>query len=628
MGRFVRGVAWVTGVYFYFLIFAQFAFLELLQAQGVDADAVKKVMGPMALGGILGSFLVILLLKRYAWHDVMRWAASVCAVVALLSMAGEGGVSIGLAGYAVIAFGIGGALGCLTVLLASNLLEIFSSRMLAVCGTAAGTGLAYMICNFPVVFQAPPLYQAIASTLVMLGLVGVSFLFPFLKGEGGEVDAAQKEGGSFSDLRIFTAGVVVFTMLVWLDSAAFYIIQHNREIKLATWGEPMLWRNATVHFFVALLAGWMVLRGHLKLALLSALALLSGAGLMATHDGLRVLAGQLYPAGVSLYSVALVLYPAVWLGKLGSEKRAAILFAVAGWGGSALGIGMAQDLNEVPAMFVGVAMGVIALALSFSVWKNRKREILISGAVLAVTGGVYVAFSSSPLTEQAQMSQVDQGRQVYINEGCIHCHSKYVRPGSRDELLWGPVRDLEKVRQEQPVLIGNRRQGPDLMQVGLRRSKGWLKQHFIDPQSLEPKSCMPKYAYLFEDERGEALVAYLSSYDSKDMGTRVMTTQQWKMPEGVASSQHGSELFAEHCVACHGSEGRGDGALASLWQRPPADLRSGPFPFTSAGEVNSGLSRVIKFGIPGMDMPGHETLSNSDLKALTDYVLMLRSRSF
>jgi len=612
----LKGMVWVTGVYFYFLIFAQFAFLELLTAQGLDADAVKKVMGPMALGGILGSFSVIWLHRRYAWHALMRVAACACAVLALVAAAGG---AIGLEGYAGVAFGIGGALGWLTVLLASHLLDIFGGRWQAVMATAVSTGTAYMNCNLPEVFQASPAYQAVAGALVM----GVLVFVPL---RGGMVsNDAKNDNPPEGSLRFFVAGVVVFTMLVWLDSAAFYIIQHNREMKMATWGESMLWRNAAVHLVVAVLAGWLILRGWLLGALVAALVLLGCAGLMATHDGLRILAGQLYPAGVSLYSVALVLYPAVWLGKKGAVRRAAVLFAVAGWVGSALGIGMAQDLNGVPLAFVGVAVVVIGLAMSFSVWKNRAREIVICSFVLVLTAGVYGVFSPQKEKELVRVSLIDQGRQVYINEGCIHCHSKYVRPGSRDELFWGPVRELKKVRKEQPVLIGNRRQGPDLMQVGLRRSKGWLKQHFIDPQSLEPKSSMPKYAYLFEDDRGDALVAYLSVYDSEDMGKRVMANQKWKVPDGEASSGRGAGLFAGHCAACHGSEGKGDGKLASLWPRRPANLVKGPFPFTPAGEVNNGLSRVIKFGILGMDMPGHETLSDSDLKALTDYVLELRA---
>jgi mono/diheme cytochrome c family protein len=34
----------------------------------------------------------------------------------------------------------------------------------------------------------------------------------------------------------------------------------------------------------------------------------------------------------------------------------------------------------------------------------------------------------------------------------------------------------------------------------------------------------------------------------------------------------GAALYARHCAACHGAEGRGDGPVASALTRPPTDL--------------------------------------------------------
>jgi cytochrome c oxidase cbb3-type subunit 2 len=108
------------------------------------------------------------------------------------------------------------------------------------------------------------------------------------------------------------------------------------------------------------------------------------------------------------------------------------------------------------------------------------------------------------------------GRSVYIAEGCIHCHSQYVRPIEKDRALWGPETSVERAMAQEPVLIGNRRQGPDLANVALRRPREWNRLHLIDPQSLMPGSRMPAYRYLFEpnNERGEALLVYLASLKS------------------------------------------------------------------------------------------------------------------
>jgi cytochrome c oxidase cbb3-type subunit 2 len=105
------------------------------------------------------------------------------------------------------------------------------------------------------------------------------------------------------------------------------------------------------------------------------------------------------------------------------------------------------------------------------------------------------------------------GREVYIAEGCIHCHSQYVRPGTVDAERWGEARDPEFSRAQSPALIGNRRQGPDLMNVGLRLPRDWHRMHLRNPRSVSPTSIMPAYPHLFADgdPRGEALLDYLES---------------------------------------------------------------------------------------------------------------------
>ena len=66
---------WVVGVYFYFLIFAQFSFLEILKSRDFGPDSLKLVMGMMALGGIAGSVLVLPLGKMFSWRAIMRAVA-------------------------------------------------------------------------------------------------------------------------------------------------------------------------------------------------------------------------------------------------------------------------------------------------------------------------------------------------------------------------------------------------------------------------------------------------------------------------------------------------------------------------------------------------------------------------
>ncbi len=109
---------------------------------------------------------------------------------------------------------------------------------------------------------------------------------------------------------------------------------------------------------------------------------------------------------------------------------------------------------------------------------------------------------------------IQRGREVYIAEGCIHCHSQYVRPGTRDEDWWGPAGSLPEMERQHPPLFGNRRQGPDLQNVGARRGEDWLRLQLQSPRVVMPGSRMPAYAHLFgtgSASRGDALVAYLLS---------------------------------------------------------------------------------------------------------------------
>ena len=95
------------------------------------------------------------------------------------------------------------------------------------------------------------------------------------------------------------------------------------------------------------------------------------------------------------------------------------------------------------------------------------REIALT---ILVAIAAFCVYRLIPSERRSAQSQIERGRQVYIAEGCISCHSQYVRPNSSDVLMWGPAETIEELRQQTPPLIGNRHQGPDLSEVGGRRS--------------------------------------------------------------------------------------------------------------------------------------------------------------
>lgn len=95
-----------------------------------------------------------------------------------------------------------------------------------------------------------------------------------------------------------------------------------------------------------------------------------------------------------------------------------------------------------------------------------------------------------------------KGRQVYIQNGCIYCHTQQVRDtnftqdvakgmGSRPSVPADYVYDS-------PHLLGTMRTGPDLFNVGSRLpDKQWHLLHLYQPRSLVPWSIMPSFPFLF-----------------------------------------------------------------------------------------------------------------------------------
>lgn len=591
----LRAAVAVAAVYGFFLIFAQFSFVELLRAGGASLAMEKTALGIMAAAGIAGGFLA-------AWRGVtpvmVRIALGAAALTSALAPFANA-----MPGALVVAAATGAALGVATVGL--------SALAPAWCGVAwvgFGTGLGYACCNFPVVFQQSPAGQAwIGAGFAVVGMLAVP------SGMEWRVMETRKVFPLWGALAMFTA-------LVWLDSAAFFIIQHSEDLKSGTWGEPLLWRNAAVHLVLACVAGFWLARGGARALPGTAWVLLAVAALAVNAGSTRGLAGWFYPAGVSLYSAALVAWPGWFSGVNGARPaawRAAWLFAVAGWFGSANGIGMAQTLKQVPPVFVAGA-GAVVIGVMVLSDKQHWRAALTVAVVTLVAAFSQGTESTSP------SSAMERGRRVYLSEGCIHCHSQYVRPGWPDEAIWGPARGVEEVLKGEPVLIGNRRQGPDLTNVGARRSEAWLKVHFLNPRELAPDSAMPSYAHLFEDGRGDDLVRYLKESGVGATGSLMAEAARW-IPAGSGEGSDGKGLFATHCAVCHGALGGGHGPLSWHFMRPPANLRDGPFIWSGAGEDRDlRITRVIKFGIPGTDMPGHETLPDADVIALKDYVLGLR----
>jgi cytochrome c oxidase cbb3-type subunit II len=101
------------------------------------------------------------------------------------------------------------------------------------------------------------------------------------------------------------------------------------------------------------------------------------------------------------------------------------------------------------------------------------------------------------------------GRQVYIANGCVYCHSQQPRDIKQapDALRgWGRAPVAADYAYDTPHLLGTMRTGPDLFNIGARQpSKDWHLGHLYQPRAYTPGSIMPSYPFMFEVRKGQAL---------------------------------------------------------------------------------------------------------------------------
>jgi cytochrome c oxidase cbb3-type subunit 2 len=305
-------------------------------------------MAAMGGAGVAGSMLAAKFLVVKRSRSLLAAGFAVCAAAAGLSI-----VAGSVAFFFGVALLVGLGAGLTTVTLAGVLRRALGGKRLGLV-IGLGTGLAYGFCNLPVVFAAGAVAQASLAMLAAgTGLIA-TWTLTF------EAPPDVPAGGDYSRPGV-ALWALVFLALVGLDSAAFYVIQHTPELKAEMWnGSGKLAANAGMHLVAAVLAGWALDRRWVgRTVLAGAVALSLACLLINQRDRALAAAALLYTAGVSIYSTALVFYPVCSL----RPGLAALVYAVAGWGGSALGIGLADHGHVLPVWFLTVAGTVVPAAL-------------------------------------------------------------------------------------------------------------------------------------------------------------------------------------------------------------------------------------------------------------------------
>jgi len=90
------------------------------------------------------------------------------------------------------------------------------------------------------------------------------------------------------------------------------------------------------------------------------------------------------------------------------------------------------------------------------------------------------------------------GRDLYVKEGCVGCHSQMVRPFRSETERYGEYSKAGEFVYDHPFLWGSKRTGPDLHRIGQKYPDSWHYHHMTDPTSMSPGSIMPAYPWLLE----------------------------------------------------------------------------------------------------------------------------------
>jgi len=135
--------------------------------------------------------------------------------------------------------------------------------------------------------------------------------------------------------------------------------------------------------------------------------------------------------------------------------------------------------------------------------KNLTLMIVLIVAAISVGGLVEIVplFFQKSTTEPVQGLEPYGalelvGRDVYIREGCVNCHSQMIRPFRAETERYGHYSVAGEFVYDRPFLWGSKRTGPDLARVGGRYSDEWHRVHLMNPRDLVPESNMPGYPWL------------------------------------------------------------------------------------------------------------------------------------
>ena len=167
------------------------------------------------------------------------------------------------------------------------------------------------------------------------------------------------------------------------------------------------------------------------------------------------------------------------------------------------GKGVEDELAQAPALEVISKKRVAGETLHN--WLERKPIQMTIWATIAVAIGgivqiipmIMVKENVPTITEVKPYTPLElEGRDLYIREGCVGCHTQMVRPFRSEVERYGEYSKAGEFVYDRPFLWGSKRTGPDLHRLGGKYNDNWHFDHMLDPRETSFGSIMPSYPWL------------------------------------------------------------------------------------------------------------------------------------
>ncbi|EAQ65878.1 probable cytochrome c oxidase subunit [Marinomonas sp. MED121] len=141
--------------------------------------------------------------------------------------------------------------------------------------------------------------------------------------------------------------------------------------------------------------------------------------------------------------------------------------------------------HEIIEKNIGLMIALIIVAISF-------------GAMVEIVPLFFMQKTTQPVENLKPLTALElEGRDIYIREGCVGCHTQMIRPFRAETERYGPYSVAGESVYDHPHLWGSKRTGPDLARVGQRYSDEWHRAHLYNPRDVVPESNMPAFPWLF-----------------------------------------------------------------------------------------------------------------------------------